>query len=456
MKSFFGVVFYPVLESFWIRHPLLRLLASPGLLWRTVSLGLKSIWLNRLRSLLTALGVIFGVASVIAMLAIGEGASHEAQEQIRKLGSQNIIIESLRPPDGQGSAAESRSLVINYGITLRDVQQIRQTVPGIEMVVPSRFISENIWNFDRSVDGRIVGALPVYPSTRNRRMLQGRFFTDMEMDAKMPVCVVNEHAAKALFPLSTPMGKALRVKGFYYKVLGVIENEQGGVAASPSGQGGNKASAADAQVFIPYATLMDQYGETFFRYRSGGFEAEKVEFHEAVVRVGNLAAVESRAEAIRQVLRSNHTKEDWRVVVPVELLRQAERTKRIFSIVLGSIAAISLVVGGIGIMNIMLASVTERTREIGIRRAMGARQSDIVLQFLIETVLLSGAGGLLGVVLGVVIPVAVERLAGVTTVIKIWSPVLAFLISVLTGIAFGIYPARRAARMKPVEALRHE
>ena len=166
--------------------------------------------------------------------------------------------------------------------------------------------------------------------------------------------------------------------------------------------------------------------------------------------------VESRAAAIRQILASNHKKEDWRIVVPVELLKQAERTKRIFSIVLGSIAAISLLVGGIGIMNIMLATVTERTREIGIRRALGARQTDIVVQFLIETVLLSGIGGVMGVVLGVSIPFIVSHAAGVTTVVEIWSPALAFSISVLTGIAFGIYPARRAARMNPVEALRHE
>ncbi|MES2597801.1 MAG: ABC transporter permease [Verrucomicrobiota bacterium] len=437
--------------SFLARHPILRLFASPQHLWRTMSLGLKSIWLNKLRSFLTALGVIFGVASVIAMLAIGEGASHEAQEQIRRLGSQNIIIESVKPPDGQGSAAETRSMVIDYGLTLRDVQQIRQTVPGIEVVVPSRVLTENIWNFERSVDGQIVGALPIYPEMRNRPMLSGRFFSDLEMSEKLPVCAINETAAHELFPLSTPVGKSIRVKGYYYKVLGVIQNEGARVGGEDSPTG-----SAGSQMFIPYATLMDQYGETFFRYRSGGFEAEKVEFHEAVVRVVDVNQVESRAEAIRQILRSNHKKEDWRIIVPVELLRQAERTKQIFSIVLGSIAAISLVVGGIGIMNIMLASVTERTREIGIRRAMGARQADIVVQFLIETVLLSGAGGIMGVILGISIPIAVQHFAGVTTVVKFWSPALAFLISVFTGIAFGIYPARRAAMMNPVEALRHE
>ncbi len=437
------------MSSFLSRHPILRLVASPQHLWRTMSLGLKSIWLNKLRSFLTALGVIFGVASVIAMLAIGEGASHEAQEQIRRLGSQNIILESVKPPDGQGSGAETRSMVIEYGLTLRDIQQIRQTVPEIEVVVPSRILSENIWNFERSVDGQILGVLPIYPQMRNRQMMSGRFFTDLEMEGKLPVCVINESAATKLFPLSTPIGKSIRVKGYYYNILGIIQND--GARAE-----GSAIKSADAQIFIPYTTLMDQYGETFFRMRSGSFEAEKVEFHEAVVRVKDVNQVESRAEAIRQILSSNHKKEDWRIIVPVELLRQAERTKQIFSIVLGSIAAISLVVGGIGIMNIMLATVTERTREIGIRRAMGARQADIVVQFLIETVLLSGAGGVMGVILGIAIPIAVQHFAGVTTVVKFWSPALAFLISVITGIAFGIYPAQRAARMNPVEALRHE
>jgi putative ABC transport system permease protein len=434
--------------SLFVRHPILRLVASPQHLWRTVSLGMKSIWLNKLRSFLTALGVIFGVASVVAMLAIGEGASHEAQEQIRRLGSQNIILESVKPPAGQGSSTETRSMVLEYGLTARDMQQIRQTVPGVRVVVPSRILSENIWNLDRSVDGQILGVLPVYPEMRNRRVIQGRFFSDLEMNEKLPVCVLNQK----LFPLSTPTGKSVRVKGYYYKVLGIMEDEGQRVG----GDGGGSSNAASAQIMIPFATLMDQYGETFFRMRSGGFEAEKVEFHEAIIRVDDVNMVESRANAIRHLMAKNHKKEDWRIIVPVELLRQAERTKQIFSIVLGSIAAISLLVGGIGIMNIMLASVTERTREIGIRRAMGARQADIVVQFLVETVLLSGAGGVLGVIVGVSIPIAVQHFAGVTTVVKIWSPALAFLISVFTGIAFGIYPARRAAQMNPVEALRHE
>ncbi|WP_397383406.1 ABC transporter permease [Prosthecobacter sp.] len=439
--------------SFLASHPVLRLLASPQHLWRTLSLGIKTIWLHKLRSFLTALGVVFGVASVVAMLAIGEGASHEAQEQIRKLGSQNIILHSVKPPDGQGSSGESRSMISEYGITLRDIEQIRQTVPGIRIVVPSRYISENIWNLDRSVDGHVMGVLPVYPEMRNRRIVQGRFFNDMEMKDNLAVCVINESVAARLFQLSTPVGKSVRVKGFYYKVIGIIQDEGAAVGADASS--GDHSAQAQAQIMIPFTTLTDQYGEVFYRFRTGSFEAEKVQFHEAVMRVDDVNLVESRAEAIRHLMTSNHKKEDWRIIVPVELLKQAERTKQIFSIVLGSIAAISLLVGGIGIMNIMLASVTERTREIGIRRALGARQNDIVVQFLIETVLLAGVGGVLGVVLGLSIPLAVTKFAGVTTVIKMWSPILAFSISVLTGIAFGIYPARRAAMMNPVEALRH-
>ena len=418
-----------------------------------MAMGSKSLWLHKLRSFLTALGVVFGVASVVAMLAIGEGASHEAQEQIRKLGSQNIILQSMKPSDSAGGTNETRSLVIDYGITSRDITQIKQTVPGISIVVPSRFINDMVWNFDRKEDSRIIGALPIYPSMRNRRIIGGRFFTEMEQADRLPVCVLNQALASKLFPLNTPMGKAVRIRGNYYHVIGIIEDE--GHASDAAGSSG-PSNATAAEMYIPFSTLLDQYGETFFRYRSGGFEAEKVEYHEAVIRVGDLDQVMSRAEAVKHVMATNHKKDDWRIIVPIELLRQAERTKQIFSIVLGSIAAISLLVGGIGIMNIMLASVTERTREIGIRRALGAKQSDIVIQFLVETIILSGAGGVLGVLLGLAIPMAISSLAGVTTVIQPWAPTLAFSISVFTGIAFGIYPARRAAMMNPVEALRHE
>jgi putative ABC transport system permease protein len=209
-------------------------------------------------------------------------------------------------------------------------------------------------------------------------------------------------------------------------------------------------------MFIPLETAKERYGEVLMRRRSGSFEAERVQLHEVTVKVDALENVAGVAEAIKAVLERHHKKKDYEIVVPLELLKRAERTKQIFNIVLGSIAAISLLVGGIGIMNIMLASVTERTREIGIRRALGARRRDIITQFLVETVLLSGVGGIIGVLLGMVIPMIISRTAGMKTIITFWSPFLAFTISGLVGIIFGLYPALRAAQMDPVEALRHE
>jgi len=210
------------------------------------------------------------------------------------------------------------------------------------------------------------------------------------------------------------------------------------------------------EMIMPLSTMQDRFGDVIFKYRSGSFEAEKVEFSEVTVKVDSTDRVVPAASAIKHILETNHQDQDYRIVVPLELLRRAERTKQIFNIVLGSIAAISLLVGGIGIMNIMLATVTERTREIGIRRALGAKQRDIVLQFLVETILLAGTGGVIGVALGLAIPELISHFAKMLTIIRLWVPVLAFSISVLTGIVFGIYPALRAARLNPVEALRHE
>ncbi|MDF1815453.1 MAG: ATP-binding cassette domain-containing protein [Verrucomicrobiales bacterium] len=416
---------------------------------RSIYLGLKSLWLHRLRSLLTALGIVFGVASVIAMLAIGEGASFEAQEQIRSLGSQNVIVRSVKPPGQDDNSGSNRSFVIEYGVTARDVRQMLATIPGIKMIVPNREVSDYIRHKIHQVDGRISGVIPTYPQMRNRRIIKGRFFNLIEMEAKRNVCVLSREAAAGLFPLDPVLGNSVRVGDAYYYVIGVID--------SPSALPGNdESSQPKYEMFVPLETMLERYGDVIFKSRTGSFEAEKVEFHEVTIVVDDPARVESKAAAVRHLLESNHEKPDFEVIVPVELLRQAERTKQIFSIVLGSIAAISLVVGGIGIMNIMLASVTERTREIGIRRALGGRRQDITTQFLIEATLLSGVGGVIGVALGLLIPVVVTHFSGMMTVVKTWAPVLAFTISVVTGVVFGIYPALRAAGLSPVEALRHE
>jgi len=421
---------------------------------RAVRLGVKSLWLHRLRSLLTMLGIVFGVCSVIAMLAIGEGASFEAQEQIKNLGSQNIILRSAKPPEEQKvSDKGSQSYVLQYGITYTDVKRIRATIPGVTIVMPTRNIRDYVWNISRRVDCDIMGTVPWYPEMRNQRVIEGRFFTDNDMEARTSVCVIGAEMVPALFPIDSPLGKHVRVGANYYQVIGIME----GRATMANHDGSpDAAKPATHRMFIPLETARLRYGELLMRRRAGSMEAERVQLHEITVKVESLEAVTGVAEAIKALMQRNHKKMDYEVVVPLELLKRAERTKQIFNIVLGSIAAISLLVGGIGIMNIMLASVTERTREIGIRRALGARRRDIVVQFLVETVILSGAGGIIGVLLGVVIPFVVTHTAGMKTIVTIWSPMLAFTISGLVGVVFGIYPAIRAAQMDPVEALRHE
>jgi putative ABC transport system permease protein len=288
---------------------------------------------------------------------------------------------------------------------------------------------------------------------RNHRVAQGRFFTDAEPEASANVCVLGAEMAHVLFPFDQPIGRDVRVKGGYYRVIGVMEPR--GKSAKPD-EAPSAAKSAAHQMLIPLETAKTRYGEILLRLRSGSFEAERVQLHEVTVKVASSEQVIPVSEAIKQLLEHNHKKKDYDLLVPLEQLRSAERTKRNFNIVLGSIAAISLLVGGIGIMNIMLATVTERTREIGIRRAMGARRRDITTQFLVESVMLSGTGGVLGVLLGIAIPYAVTYLAQMKTIVTLWSPFIAFFISTLVGMVFGLYPALRAANMDPVEALRHE
>ena len=422
---------------------------------RTVRLGLKSLWLHRLRSLLTVLGIVFGVCSVIAMLAIGEGASYEAQEQIKNLGSQNIILRSTKPPEEEKvSDKGSQSYVLEYGLTYADIARIRATVPDIAVIVPGRKMREYVWNISRRVECDILATVPWYPAMRNQRVVQGRFFTENEMNDRANVCVIGAEVVEKLFPFGSPLGAHLHVGSDYYSVIGVMESRGKGVKEDETGD--SKNSEAGARMFIPLDTAKTRYGEILMKRRTGSFEAERVALHEITVKVASRDAVVPVADAIKSLMERNHPKRDYQVVVPLELLKRAERTKQIFNIVIGSIAAISLLVGGIGIMNIMLASVTERTREIGIRRALGAKRRDIVVQFLVETVILSGAGGVLGVLLGVFIPWLVTLFAEMPTIVTFWAPLLAFTISGLVGIVFGIYPALRAANMDPVEALRHE
>lgn len=424
---------------------------------RTIGLGFKSLWLHKLRSALTVLGLVFGVSSVIAMLAVGEGASHEAQEQIRRQGSHNIILKSVKPPE-ENSGSEGQSRMLEYGITDDDLRRIRETIPTVEILVPGRLIRKKVWNVGQRVDCDVIGTVPWYPEMRNHRVASGRYFTDAEMENRGNVCVLGAEVVGELFPLQSAIGKSVRIESDYYRVVGVMEPLGASISDTDDDNKDNATAGLQTEekrVYIPLSVARTRFGEILVKQSSGSSEVSRVEYHEVTVKIESLDKVIDTSLIVSDLINLHHKKADVEIIVPLNLLKAAERTAAIFNIVLGAIAAISLVVGGIGIMNIMLASVTERTREIGIRRALGAKRRDIILQFLVETILLSGAGGGLGVLLGITIPSVITMVANQATIIEPWSPILAFAISGLVGVIFGLYPAIRAADMDPVEALRH-
>jgi putative ABC transport system permease protein len=428
---------------------------------RTLKLGVKSLWMHRLRSTLTTLGIIFGVSSVIAMLAIGEGASRHAQEQIARLGSTNIIIKTVEPPEEQDLSGDQETMR-EYGLTYADAERFRNSIPDVEVVVPIRRLAQRAWYRNRRVAIEVIGTVPWYPEMSPVRLIDGRFLSSIDMHYKQSVCVVDEKVVTELFALDDPLGRDIKIASDYYRVVGII-SAQDSVSSSAAtlnnevpvatGQGG----ANVGNIYIPLTAVKSRFGEISLELSgSSGRKIEKVELQEIIIKVGKIEYVMPTRDILETLLDRFHEKADYQVVVPLELLRQAERTKLIFSIVLGSIAAISLLVGGIGIMNIMLATVSERTREIGIRRALGATKRDIIVQFLSETLILTLAGGLLGIILGSVIPSFVTYFGSMPTVITGSSLALAFGISAAVGVTFGMYPAYRAANMDPIESLRHE
>ncbi len=436
-----------------VGQTLIRRLMHP---WRTMQIGAKSLLLHKLRSVLTMLGIIFGVCSVIAMLAIGEGASYKAQEEIKKMGSANIIIRAVKPPeDSKANVSTSgRGSVIEYGLTYKDASRIQATIPGIRHVLPMRFIRENVRFFRNEVPGQIIGTFPIYKDISGIDNLRGRFITDVDDIHQNNVCAISAGLAKRLFPYQDPLDEELKIGAHYYQVVGLVRETSTEEKRPQSGD--STGSPLDNNVYIPLSAARNRFGETLVRRSAGSQEQEKVQLHQITVQFLNTDFVETAVPEIEALLNRFHSKRDFELIVPLSLLRAAERTKQIFNIVLGSIAAISLLVGGIGIMNIMLATVTERTREIGVRRALGAKQRDITSQFLVEAMVLAIGGGLIGVALGILTPFVVSQLTEMKTIVTPLSVLLAFSTSGAVGIIFGWYPASRAAKLDPIEALRHE
>ncbi len=422
----------------------------------TVVLGFNSLRLHKLRSLLTALGIIFGVAAVICMLSITEGASADEMRMIRLLGTQNIIVNSVKPDRGQ-QVSQGDAQLLDYGIKKPDVSVIRETIPGIQQVIPMKTISYSVRRGDRRMETNVVGTTPGFFDVVNISVAEGRPLNDTDMSEQKTVCVIGDDVRRELFTYTDPIGQTLlaerRESTVPYTVIGVLAKVQ--VAGAPSR--GVEDRNLNREIYIPYTSAEARYGSTLMKQTTGSREITKTDFSGLYVNVAQIENVMPVSEMVKRVFEQRHDKLDYEIKVPLASLQLAEKKKRNQQYQLGMIAGVSLLVGGIGIMNIMLATVTERTREIGIRRALGARQRHIVVQFLIETVMLSTAGGLVGVFLGYLGSWAMNAIAAWGEAIVRPSSVLtSFSLSVLIGIFFGMYPALRAAKLDPIEALRYE
>ena len=413
-------------------------------------LALRNLRGYPLRTLLTTLGIVFGVASVIVMLALGEGAQREILAQIGKLGIRNVIVNTVKPPEPRDSPR--RRFISKFGLTFRDFEQIRATVPTASLVLPVHTKAERAWNGSTKIDVTMLGVTPEHFERASLRVAVGRGFTAVDEEELAAVCVVRAGLLRRIGWYGEALGYPLQLGEKVYRVVGLLEDEE---------FRGHYRKALDAEyggedVYVPYSTMLTREGTLSFKRSSGSFESTNVELNQILVESAHVEDVVATARMVTAILQKFHEDQDWEVVVPLELLAQRQKTQNVFNVALVLIASISLLVGGIGIANIMLATVTERTREIGVRRALGAKRRHILLQFLGETVAIAAVGGILGILLGIGGAWGLEAGVGWNMAVTPWSIIAAFCISCAVGVLSGIFPARRAARMDPIEALRYQ
>lgn len=403
--------------------------------------GLRSLLRHKLRSFLTLLGVFFGVAAVITMLGIGEGAQRSVMREISGLGLNNIIVESVqaRQPQESSTSARRGPRMLTYGVTRRDSEQLRGVFPEAE-ITQAHAVRARVYHNSRRLDAAVRGVFPEYFDYFQTELLAGRLPGDLDEEKSSRVVMVSEALAHLYQPGDTLARRPLRIGNAYFDVIGVVRQSAQG---NPS------------FILMPYRTARLTFGLTTIRREAGSFEFTRTEIGQLVLRFEDENQIPRYAEIVKSTLTRNHPEGDYELVVPLEILATKQRTQRILNLVLITIAAISLIVGGIGIMNIMLAVVTERIPEIGIRRALGATRQDILYQFLAETVTLSSVGGLLGCLCGFIAVPLASRLMGWEGVITPGAVMISLAVSWLVGLIFGMAPASRAARMDPVEALRH-
>jgi len=444
----------------------LRLYDTPEMyalaLIRTFQAGLKSLRLHKLRSGLTMLGMIIGVGAVIALVAIGEGASHDAQEEIRALGAKNVIIRSIKPPSmreqmhGDWESFFRRWMAF-YGLKRTDATRIKDTVPGVSRVLPMLTKRMNAVHDRREVGCQLIGTFPYYPEFTQAEMVVGHFLNTAEENTKASACVISLSLAERLFAGHNPLAEEIVVRGYeseqVFQVKGILR-ERADIEKLPQLPGSMGQTIA-ANVYIPLSTFKSLYGERNVDRSVGNLVLEAVELSEIRVEFDTVEDVLPALPLIDEALKAGRDERDFEIVVPIQEMVALRNQKARDTRMLLYIACISLLVGGIGIMNIMLATVTERTQEIGVRRALGATRLNITVQFLVETLLLCLVGGAIGVSGGWAFAEFREFLTGDSTIVKAWSVIMAFGLSVLIGLVFGLYPARRAAHLDPIEALRH-
>lgn len=439
-------------------------------LFEIVRLGLRNLALHKLRSTLTSLGIILGVAAVIVVVSIGEGNKQAALREITALGATNIIVRSQKPPQSS-SASSMNSFLVKYGLERVDLRRLQSSLPDVKRMVPLKSVGSEVRRRTERTVSQVYGTTPELLDVANLRIRPGgRYLLEADLDSAAPVAVLGSEVADAFYPLEDPIGKDLRIDDQVFTVIGVLQpvGLAGGAGAALVGRDLNK------DVHIPFSTADQQFGDTVVRRASGSFSGEEVEVGEIYIQAQTTDEVLGLAARMSRILELAHPDmRDVQLIVPLELLENARRTMLVWNIMLVSIAAISLLVGGIGIMNIMLASVVERTREIGIRRALGATRAHIVAQFLVETGSISTLGGVLGIGFGVGISLAIGPVVPwllswpafrglidgeivLEPVITAWSIGVSFLVAAVVGLVFGVYPALVASRKDPIEALRHD
>ncbi len=414
-------------------------------------LSLHNLLLHKVRSILTSLGVIFGVGSVIAMLAVSEGAKRSALAQIEAMGIDKIILFSKRPPlEGRSEGSENASVMERYGLTERDLLHISR-MDNVERITGVFDARKKVLKGLQRTDLKLVGCDYRFLEDSSARIEKGRWFSPVDFKNESNVCVIGKNVKRKLFSIGRTdiVGDTIRIENGVYRIVGILSNEYGTQYPEVGGQ--------NDMILIPMATARAKFKDYTYQREGRQFKITRIAYDLFLVKVNDTSYIDNTSKRIAAYLEKVHDEtRDWGMVVPLELLKQREQTQNIFTIVMGSIAGISLVVGGIGIMNIMLASVYERRKEIGTRRALGAQKADILLQFLIETVFLTSTGGVAGILLGVGIARTITYYSGMPTIYSLWSILLSLAISSLVGVIFGTYPAYKAAQQNPITVLRSE